>query len=118
MADTFLRWQTHDETIGPDERLGYVSALVYSAITLHIFSMKLFLSGHMVAAGNLMRQVLESMAMALLCSSPSLGVLDKFIRGHFSAQKSIPQVIKHANKLGLKKEGLKKIQQLQNFYHD
>ena len=118
MADAFLRWCALDEEIGPDARLGHVSAFVYSAITLHILSMKLFLSGHVVAAGNLMRQLVESMAMALLCSSASLGVLDKFIQGHYSTQKAINHVIKHAEKLGLKKEGLKDIQRTQNFYHD
>jgi hypothetical protein len=117
MAETFLRWYTLDDAIGPDERLGHVSEFAYSAITLHILSMKLFLSGHLVAAGNLIRQVVESMAMALLCSSASLGVLDKFIRGHFSTQKAIVQVIKHAKKLGLKKDGLKHIQKAQTFYH-
>lgn len=117
MADAFMFWRQLDQSIGADARLSHVSAFVYSAITLHILSMKLFLSGHMVAAGNLMRQVVESMAMALLCSCPPLGVLDKFIRGHFSTQKSISQLTKHANKLGLKKDGVKDIQRAQNFYH-
>lgn len=117
MADAFLDWSTLDGNIGSDEKIGHVSAFVYSAITQHVLSMKLFLSGHIVAAGNLMRQVVESMAMALLCSSASVGVLDKFIRGHFSTQKAIDLVIKHYKKLGLKKEGLKNIQRTQIFYH-
>jgi len=117
MADAFMRWLALDSAIGPDEKLGHISAFAYSAITFHILSLKLFLSGHLVAAGNLMRQVVEAMAMALLCSSSSLGVLDEFIRGHYSTQKAIVQVIKHAEKLGLKKEGLKDIQGAQSFYH-
>ncbi len=137
MADTILRWLTLLEVIGSHKRVNenmaafspnknaflkshedYVVAFVYSAIALHIDSMKLFLSGHLIAAGNLMRQVLESMAMALLCSSPALGVLDEFIRGHFSTQKSIPQLIKHANKLGLNQEVLKGIRGIQNLYNN
>ena len=117
MADAFLGWRTLDGNIGHNEKIGNVSAFVYSAITQHILSMKLFLSGHIVAAGNLMRQVVESMAMALLCSSASLGVLEKFIRGHFSTQKAIDMVIKHYKKLGLKKEGLEDIKRAQIFYH-
>jgi hypothetical protein len=136
MADALLRWITLIEEIAPDKRANenisefspnknaffksredYVAAFVYSAIALHIESMQLFLSGHMIAAGNLMRQVLESIAMALLCSSPSLGILDKFIRGHFSTQKSIPELIKHANKLGLNKEAVKGLLRVQKVYH-
>jgi hypothetical protein len=133
MATAVLRWLSMIETNVPDPlgdsklaplkpmfvkdiRKGYVSMFVFLAITLHIQSMKLFLSGHVVAAGNLMRQVLESMAMALLCSSSPLGVLEKFIRGRFFTQRSIPQVIKNANRLGLN-EGIKGIQKIQNLYH-
>jgi len=118
MADAFMRWRALDSAIGPNKNLGHISAFVYSAITLHILSLKLFLSGHLVAAGNLMRQVVEAMAMALLCSSTSLGVLDKFIIGQYSTQKAIAQVIKHSKKLGLKKEALEDIKRAQLFYHD
>ena len=117
MTNSYLRWQTLDNEIGQDERLGHVSAFTFSAITLHILSMKLFLTGHLIASGNLMRQVVESIAMALLCSSNSLGVLDKFIRGHYSTQKAIPQVIKHSKTLNLKKGGLEDIKKAQTFYH-
>ena len=117
MTDAFMRWRILDEDFGSDERLSYVTAFVYSSITLNILSMKLFLSGHVVAAGNLMRQVLESMAMALLCSSSSLTVLDKFIQGHYSTQKAIVQVTKHAEKLSLKNDGIKTIKRTQEFYH-
>ena len=75
MANAQLRWFALDQRIWPDERLGHVSAFVYSALALHILSMKLLLSGHIVASGNLLRQVIESIAMALLCSGRELGVL-------------------------------------------
>ena len=53
-------------------------ALVFTAIHLHIGSMKLLLSGNTVAAGNLFRQVLETIAVALLCSGKDMGVLHRF----------------------------------------
>jgi hypothetical protein len=117
MADAFLEWRCLDTEIGTNERLCHVSALVYSAITLHILSMKLLLSGHIVAAGNLMRQVIESIAMGLLCSTPSLGVLDRYIKGKYSTNKSVDQIIKHAKALGVKRESLKDLQKAQIFYH-
>jgi hypothetical protein len=117
IADAYLEWRSLDAEIGTDERLAYVSALVYSAITLHILSMKLLLSGHVVAAGNVMRQVIESIAMALLCSTPSLGVLDRYIKGKYSTNKSVDQSIKHAKAMGVTREALKDLQKAQIFYH-
>jgi hypothetical protein len=117
MADAYLKWRSLDSKIDKDERLGQVSALVYSAITLHILSMKLLLSGHIVAAGNLMRQVIESIAMALLCSVPSLGILDQHIRGKYQSNKSVSQVIEHANIIGVKLGALEDLKKAQKFYH-
>ncbi len=117
MTDAFLEWRSLDTEIGTNERLGHVSALVYSAITLHTLSMKLLLSGHIVAAGNLMRQVIESIAMGLLCSTPSLGVLDRYIKGKYSTNKAVDQIIKHFKTVGIKRESLKDLQKAQVFYH-
>lgn len=75
MGEAVMGWRSLDDRVGQNERLAYVSGLVYTAITLQILSMKLLLSGQTVAAGNLFRQVLESIAVALLCSSKDLDVL-------------------------------------------
>lgn len=72
MARAFLNWRSLDVSAAKDERRAYVSALVYTAITLHVLSMKTFLSGLSVAAGSLMRQTLESIALALVCSGKDL----------------------------------------------
>jgi hypothetical protein len=63
MADSFVKWRAFDSHIKDDGR-AHVSALVYIAITLHVLSMKLLLSGQTIAAGNLFRQVIESIALA------------------------------------------------------
>ncbi|MDU0458468.1 MAG: hypothetical protein RW306_06995 [Geobacteraceae bacterium] len=117
MTDVLLDWQSLDTKIGSDAKLAHVSALVYSAITLQILSMKLLISGQIIAAGNIMRQVLETIATALLCSSAALGVLEKYFRGKYSTQKSVEHLIKHASKLGLKKDALKILKSSQIFYH-
>src|SRR5438045_2448298 len=59
MAQAFIRWREFDTPIKNDEKRAHVSALIYLAITLNILSMKIFLSGQTIAAGNLFRQVLE-----------------------------------------------------------
>jgi len=64
-----------------------------------------------------MRQVLESIATALLCSSSTLGVLEKYVKGKYSTQKSVEHLIKHSSKLGLNKEAIKDLKKSQIFYH-
>jgi uncharacterized protein YbjQ (UPF0145 family) len=64
MAHAVVNWQSLHADVKDDENLGQISAWVISAITLHILSMKVFVSGHTVAAGNLFRQVVETIALA------------------------------------------------------
>ena len=66
MARAFLRWSELDRGAGQDLKKANVSGLVFSAVTQHIISLRLFLSGYIVSAGNTQRQVLETIALALL----------------------------------------------------
>ena len=79
----------------------YISGLVHAAITLHIVSLKLFLSGHMAPSGNVFRQVIESIALALLCSCRELNVLSAFMRGRYSSKNAVRDVVRNWKTLGL-----------------
>lgn len=117
MAHAFVEWRTFDGSIKKDEERAYVSALIYTAITLHILSLKLLLSGQAVAAGNLERQVIEAIAMALLCSTKKLPVLASFIAGRYSSNVAVRDVLRHGSKLSLNKEALQALSDAQDFYH-
>lgn len=117
MAQAFIAWRSLDNKVKSDERRGHVSALVYTAITLHILSLKLFLSGYTVAAGNLFRQVIECIALALLCSSKELDVLDRFMVDKYSSTVAVRDLIRHYRKLSLKEDSLKVVKNSQEFYH-
>ena len=118
MAQAFLNWRSLDAGVKGNGKLAYVSALVFTAITLHILSMKLFTSGHAVAAGNFFRQVVESVALALLCSGKNLGVLERFIEEKYSTNDAIRDVIRHAVPLGLNKDAVTALRDAQEFYHN
>ncbi len=90
-----------------------ITGLVQAATTLHIASMKLFLSGNIIAAGNLFRQVLEAMSLALLCSGRDLGVLEQFMQGRYSGAKAVAHVLREHKKLRLNAEALKALKQSQ-----
>jgi hypothetical protein len=117
MAEAFLNWRTLDVGAEKNDKHAYVSALVYTSIHLHILSMKLYISGYSVAAGNLFRQVLETIALALLCSGKDLNTIEKFMNKKYATQKSVQDLIRHADKLGLNKDSVKDIKDAVSFYH-
>ncbi|MDR4470827.1 MAG: hypothetical protein MRJ68_21430 [Nitrospira sp.] len=117
MAKAFLKWRDFDSELKGDARRAHVSALVYVAITLHVSSMKDFLAGQPVAAGNLSRQVLECIALAFLCSGKDSDVLKRFMEDKYSSNKAINEVLKHCKKLSLKGDALKVLKKSQDFYH-
>ena len=80
MSQAFPAWRTLDAMLQQDEKRGPVSQFVYAAVTLHILSFKLLLSGQTVAAGNLLRQVVETIALALLYSGKDLDILIRFMK--------------------------------------
>lgn len=117
MAKAFIKWRDFDKELKGDERRAHVSALVHVAITLHVLSMKNFLAGQPVAAGNLFRQVLECIALALLCSGKEGDVLKRFMEDKYSSKKAIHDVLRHHKKLSLKGDTLKVMKKSQDFYH-
>jgi len=117
MGEAVMVWRSLDGQVGQNEKFAYVSGLVYTAITLQILSMKLLLSGQPVAAGNLFRQVLESIALALLCSSKDLDVLRRFMDEKYLTNNAIRDVLRHRKRLGLLGEGVKVLEKAQMFYH-
>lgn len=117
MAQAVIDWSAFDGSIGTDAEKGVVSALIYSAIMLNVQSMKLFMSGHIVAAGALMRQVVEAIALSLLCSNKELGVLSSFSNNRYSTNDAVIHVGRRVKQLGLLPGGLKSLREAQSFYH-
>ena len=101
MAQAFMKWRALDADVQGNGNRAYISSLVFTAIGIHILSLKLFLSGHIVAAGNIFRQVVEFIALAFLCSSKELGILEKFMNDRYSTNNAVRDVLRHSEKLGL-----------------
>ncbi len=69
LAAAFKRYpEVHALAQGEDEQALYVLAFVHGIFDDLITSTKLLVSGKMVPSGNLMRQALEGIAVAILCS--------------------------------------------------
>ena len=119
MAKAFVQWRAFHESMKGDERREIVSALVYSALTLNVLSLRLFLSGHIIGAGNLFRQVIEAIALAFLCSAgKKLDVLRRFMEDKYSSAIAVDQLLRNASTLSLKDEALQVLRRSQKFYHN
>lgn len=79
--------------------------------------MKVFFAGQTVAAGNLFRQVVESIALALLCSHKDLPVLQQFIEDRYSTNKAVRDVLAQAERIELIEAAVKALEDAQVFYH-
>ncbi|MEW8390625.1 MAG: hypothetical protein AB2651_02525 [Candidatus Thiodiazotropha sp.] len=116
MARAVQAWRSLDQYV-TDNKSQYVWGLVHAAISLHISSMKLLLSGHVVAAGNLFRQVIESMCLAFLCANKDLSVLSQFMNDQYSSSKAVRQAIANWEKLGLNDGAYEQLKVVEDFYH-
>lgn len=116
-TQAFLAWRKLDAASGQDQKKALVSGLVYSAITLHIISMRLFLTGYIVAAGNIQRQVLETIALALLCSCKSLDVIARFDEDTYSSNNAVRDALRYADKMNVSRDAMAILRDARDFYH-
>ena len=117
LSHAFMKWRSLDAELQGNEKRAYISALVHTAISLHFLSLKLFLSGHAVAAGNLMRQVVETISLGILCSGKDLGILERVMEDKYSTSDAVRDLLRHSQNLGLSGEGVQALRKTQKFYH-
>lgn len=117
MTDAFIAYREFDLESSGNEKRAYISGFLYSAITFHVLSLKLLLSGYTVPAGNVFRLVLECASMAVLSSSKELTILKRFMEDKYSTSDAVDQLLKHHKKLGVNRDSLDPLKRSQDFYH-
>lgn len=73
------------------EQAALVAAFAYGVVDDVLVSTKLLVSGKLLPAGNMMRQAIEGIAVALLCSGPDLLIVDQ--------KKNVPVLARYWKKL-------------------
>jgi hypothetical protein len=116
MESAFIHWAKVAPDFEADMGGAHVSALVYGSLATHVTSMKLFLEGLMIPAGNAQRYVLESIAMALLAANPSLGFRERYARGEYSTSKAIRDLKRNAKRLGISSGGAQQLDDHSKLY--
>jgi hypothetical protein len=117
LGTAYVNLKQLESHIQGDQERGVVCALVYSTLMLNLLSMKLFLSGNIVAAGALFRQVLESLALSLLCSKKDLGVRSLFANDRYSTSGAVIHMTRKHKQLKLNAEAVGIVRTAQDFYH-
>ncbi|WP_175704681.1 hypothetical protein [Burkholderia ambifaria] len=114
-------------------RTNLMIALAFGVIDDIVVSTKLLMAGKLPASGNVMRQALEGLAMALLCSTDDLLVIErkdnrppvqahywqKFMKGdsRVQGQHALRQLAWNAGVLGVNPDGVTGLQRAQKFFH-
>ncbi len=116
MGQAVVIWTELSAADPDDERRMQVLALAHTAIALHVNSLKLLLSGNTIAAGNIFRQVVETIALTLLCSGKGMTYLERFKADEYSTSDSIRDVRRNAKQLGLNVAALTALERVQKFH--
>lgn len=114
-------------------RVNLMVALALGVIDDIVVSTKLLMAGKLPAAGNVMRQAIEGFAMAILCSTDALLVVEqkkdkrpvqayywqKFMKGdsRVQGQHALRQLAWNAEALGVDPDGVAVLQRAQKFFH-
>ena len=117
MASAYKSWMKYDKIVGTDKRRAYVAAFLFNAISNLIASMKLLISGYSIPSGNLVRQTLEAIFVAILCSNKKLQVYQQVDQDKFSTKNAGKMVLKNWEMLNIEKKSIQAAMKVYEFYH-
>jgi hypothetical protein len=76
------------------------------------------ITGYAIPSGNLVRQTIESICSAILCSSEQLQYYQQVEQDKFSSKSSIKIVLKHAKKFHIDRNAMIRLKKIYEFYHN
>lgn len=117
IVESYQAWLKYDALIGSDRRRAFVAAFLFNAITNLSASMKILITGYTIPSGNLVRQTIESICSAILCSSEQLQFYQQVEQDKFSSKSSIKLVLKHSKKFHINRNAMISLKNLYEFYH-
>src|SRR5438094_3126348 len=95
LGDAYADFQRLQASVSLDERTATVQMFIHVALASVIASLHHLVSGYPIAAGHMMRNYTEAIAMALMCSDESTGIYEKYAadRRNFPVHKS-PEMLR------------------------
>ena len=111
------KWLKYHSKAEGNKRRQFICGFLLDAIDSLAVSMKLFLCGYAVPSGYLMRRTIESVAMAILCSSDRLPYFERIDEEKFSPNKAVNCLQRNANKLSVNNESVAVLKKFYKYYH-
>ena len=119
---------------GPSNlQIAHVSGLVFMMLDNLLISVKLFVMGYQIPSGNLMRQVIESIPLMILCSlkdnirikmknnkTKTIHYYTSFLKNKSEAQshKAIHHLEMNYQDIGINKDEIDTLKKARKFYHN
>lgn len=133
LAHSFVKFPQLDALTKNDEQAAFVAGFIHGIFDDLLTSMKLLVTGKLMASGNLMRQAIEGMAVALLCSSrnlilipaqkkkpPTMVVYWKLVKEddkRVESNKSLRHLDLNCDNLGITRIGVQELAKARTMYH-
>lgn len=117
ITQVWEKWDQFEKTMGKHEQKAYVAAFFLHTINSLIVSVRLLILGYTVASGNMARQALESISMAILCSRGDLQYFKKIRKGQYYAHTATNEILKRPTKYKVNQKGIRTIRDSVKFYH-
>lgn len=134
-SEAYKRYLELDRLItGPANiQIAYVSGLVFMMLDNLLISVKLFVMGYQIPSGNLMRQVIESIPLMILCSlkdnirikiqknkTKTIHFYTSFLKNKSEAHshKAIHHLEMNYHDIGIKKDAIDILKKARKFYHN
>jgi hypothetical protein len=110
-------WLAFQRVAGDRKDLAYTSGYFLNCINCAAISVKLLLNGYLVPSGNLCRNAIESLAIAILISVPETRCFELLMEGKEFAHQSVYLLQKHAALVGVKPEAIGSLITNYKFFH-
>lgn len=117
IIESYQSWKKYDAIVGSNRRRAFVSAFIFNAIDSLLSSMKLFIAGYALPSGNFVRQTIESICSAILCSREDFQFYQQVEQDKFSSKNSINSILKNSAKFRINKDAMISLKKLYEFCH-
>ena len=112
---------------------GYIAGLMYLLCKNLLSSFKIFIFGYQVPSGNMMRQVIEGVALTILCSLHDDIIISKGKKGiktinfyeslisnkpEAQSHKAIHYLKLNSEKIGINQKGIETLEKQRKFFHN
>ncbi len=96
----------------------YISGFLFNGLNNLVISTKLLVRGLLIPSGNLCRNVIESVSVAILCTDKTIPVFNEILEKTFRASSAPSKLQKYQSQLGINPFAVSQILNRWKFYHD